>query len=223
MGNYYSYMRISTKEERQKQSYARQEKALRAYADTNGFEYLLEFKDDVSGATFQRKNWERLEKILQENDTVVFKDISRFTRQSHDGYIKYMELMQRGIRLVFLDNPTVSTDYIKDLTRVSESQDLITKTALEGIIKLLIIVELDRVEKERQVFIQRVKQGIEASDKRSGRVPGTLEKMSEELEKDIRMFLMDRTIKQIDLMRKHNISRNTLKKYIRVLGGEKND
>lgn len=223
MGNYYSYMRISTKEERQKQSYARQEKALRAYADTNGFEYLLEFKDDVSGATFQRKNWERLEKILQENDTVVFKDISRFTRQSHDGYIKYMELMQRGICLVFLDNPTVSTDYIKDLTRVSESQDLITKTALEGIIKLLIIVELDRVEKERQVFIQRVKQGIEASDKRSGRVPGTLEKMSEELEKDIRMFLMDRTIKQIDLMRKHNISRNTLKKYIRVLGGEKND
>lgn len=223
MGNYYSYMRISTKEERQKQSYARQEKALRAYADTNGFEYLLEFKDDVSGATFQRKNWERLEKILQENDTVVFKDISRFTRQSHDGYIKYMELMQRGIRLVFLDNPTVSTDYIKDLTRVSESQDLITKTALEGIIKLLIIVELDRVEKERQVFIQRVKQGIEASDKRSGRVPGTLEKMSEELEKDIRMFLMDRTIKQIDLMRKHNISRNTLKKYIRVLGSEKND
>lgn len=223
MGNYYSYMRISTKEERQKQSYARQERSLRAYADTMGIEYLIEFKDDMSGATFKRKNWERLEKILQENDTVVFKDISRFTRQSQEGYSKYMELMQRGINLIFLDNPTVSTDYIKDLTRVSESQDLVTRTALEGTIKLLLIVELDRVEKERQIFIQRVRQGIQASSKRSGRVPGTLEKMSEELEEDIRKFLADRSIKQIDLMRKHNISRNTLKKYIRVLEVEKND
>ena len=38
--------------------------------------------------------------------------------------------------------------------------------------------------------------------------------MSPELEADIKKFLSDRKIKQIDLMKKHNISRNTLKKYI---------
>lgn len=38
--------------------------------------------------------------------------------------------------------------------------------------------------------------------------------MSPELEKDIKKFLTDRSIKQIDLMNKYNISRNTLKKYI---------
>lgn len=223
MGNYYSYMRISTKEERNKQSYARQEKSLKAYADTMGIEYLIEFKDDVSGATFKRKNWQKLEKLLQSGDTVVFKEISRFTRQANEGYEKYMELMHKGINLVFLDNPTVSTDYIKDLTRVSESQDLVTKTALEGTIKLLLIVELDRVQKEREIFIQRVKQGIQASNKKSGRVPGTLEKMSDELEEDIKLFINDRSIKQVDLMRKHNISRNTLKKYVRTLEGKEND
>ena len=46
------------------------------------------------------------------------------------------------------------------------------------------------------------------------KIPGQLDKMSPELEADIKKFLSDRKIKQIDLMKKHNISRNTLKKYI---------
>lgn len=38
--------------------------------------------------------------------------------------------------------------------------------------------------------------------------------MTDALKEDIQLFLNDRTIKQIDLMKKHNLSRNTLKKYI---------
>lgn len=223
MGNYYSYMRISTKEERNKQSYARQEKALKNYAEQNNFEYLVEFQDDESGATFERTNWKRLEKLVQSQDTIVFKDISRFTRQANEGYNKYMELMNAGINLVFLDNPTVSTDYIKDLTKVAQTQDLVTKTALEGTIKLLLIVELDRVQKEREIFIQRVKQGIAASDKVSGRKQGQLDKLTNDIRTDIEKFLVDRTVKQIDLMQKHNISRNTLKKYIKIIQEEKDN
>ena len=41
--------------------------------------------------------------------------------------------------------------------------------------------------------------------------------MSDKLRDDIREFLSDRSIKQIDLMNKHNISRNTLKKYITIV------
>ena len=128
-----------------------------------------------------------------------------------------MELLDKGVNLVFLDNPTVSSDYIKQLTNIANRQELVTKTALEGTIKLLLIVELDRVQKEREIFIQRIKQGIEASDKKSGRKKGQLDKMSEELEEDIKKFISDRSIKQVDLMRKHNISRNTLKKYVEIL------
>ena len=44
--------------------------------------------------------------------------------------------------------------------------------------------------------------------------------MSDELKADIKAFISDRSIKQIDLMNKHNISRNTLKKYIEVVKRE---
>ena len=45
--------------------------------------------------------------------------------------------------------------------------------------------------------------------------------MSDELKADIQLFIKDRSIKQIDLMQKHNISRNTLKKYIEIVKNEK--
>lgn len=76
------------------------------------------------------------------------------------------------------------------------------------------MVELDRVEQERLITVKRIKDGIKASEKKSGRKTGQLDKMTDELRTDIELFLKDRTIKQADLMRKHNISRNTLKKYI---------
>lgn len=142
-------MRISTKEERALQKYTRQEKSLDTYAKSNEIEYLLSFKDDASGSSFSRPQWKKLEKLLQVGDTVVFKDISRFTRQAKEGYEKYMELMNKGVTLIFIDNPTVSTDYIKSMMNIAEQQDLVTKTALESTIKLLLIVELDRVQKER--------------------------------------------------------------------------
>lgn len=220
MANTYNYQRISTKEERAKQKFDRQEKSLEAYAKANGIEYLLSFKDDATGATFERGQWQKLESIVQTGDTIVFKDISRFTREAENGYKKYMELMNKGVNLVFIDNPTISTDYIKSMMHVAEQQDLVAKTALESTIKLLIIVELDRVQKEREIFVKRVKDGIKASPKKSGRKHNQLDKMTDELEADIKEFLKDRSIKQVDLMKKHNISRNTLKKYVEIVKGE---
>ena len=219
MGNVYFYMRISTKESTDKQSYNRQYKSLCAYAKDNnlrfGDRYI--YKDDTTGATFNRAEWLELEGNLKAGDTIVFKEISRFTRQAEQGYLKYMELMQNNINLVFLDNPTVSTDYIKNLTNIANTQNLVTKVALENTIKLLLIVELDRVQQEREIIVKRIKQGIKASSKKQGRKVGQLDKITDELKSDINLFLQDRNIKQVDLMKKHNISRNTLKKYIGII------
>ena len=88
--------------------------------------------------------------LLQAGDTVVFKDLYRFTREAENGYKKYMEWLDRGINMVFLDNPTVSSDYIRQMMTTAEQQDIVTKTAMESIIKLLIIVELDRGEVWRE-------------------------------------------------------------------------
>lgn len=218
MDNFFSYKRISTKEERGLQKYNRQEAALNKYATENGIEFVAEFQEDVSGKSFDnRKEWSRLEKLVQPGDTIVFKDISRFTREANNGYNKYMELLERGVELVFIDNQTVSTAYIKQLLNVAEQQNIVARTSLESTVKLLIIVELDRVEQERLILINRIKNGISASEKQQGRKPGQLDKMTAELEADIKAFLGDRSIKQIDLMEKHKISRNTLKKYIELV------
>lgn len=215
MANAYAYMRISTKEERAKQKYSRQEASLARYAKDHGIEYVFQFKEDVSGKNFtDRAEWQRLEKIVQPQDTIVFKDISRFTREAEAGYVKYMSLMDKGVRLVFIDNPTVSTDYIRELLRVAEQQDLVAKTSLQSTVKLLLIVELNRVEQERLIISKRTKDGMAASPNKAGRKPGQLDKMTDALKADIQVYLTDRSIKQVDLMQKHGISRNTLKKYI---------
>ena len=213
MGNIYSYMRISTDTE--KQSFNRQRKSLSRYAKDNNIEYLIEFSEEKSAKNFtDRPQFQKLDKILQKSDTVVFKDISRFTREAENGYKKYMEWLDRGITVVFIDNPTISSEYIKQMMDVAQSQDLVTRTAMEGVIKLLLIVELDRAEQQRLYISKAIKDGIAASNKKSGRKTGQLDKLSPELKDDIQKYLQDRTIKQIDLMKKHNISRNTLKKYI---------
>ncbi len=52
-----------------------------------------------------------------------------------------MEWLNRGINVVFIDNPTVSSEYIKQMMDVAQAQDLVTRTAMEGVIKLLLIVD----------------------------------------------------------------------------------
>lgn len=213
----FAYMRISTKEERGKQRFTRQEQAIARWCKENDIDVPERriYKDDASGKSFERPSWKELESDVNEGDTIVFKDICRFTREYENGYMKYMELLDKGINLVFIDNPTIGTKYIKNMIGVAErQQNRIAKKSLQDTIELLILVELDRAEQEREITVKRIKDGIAASSKKSGRKTGQLDKMSPELEEDIKKFLTDRSIKQIDLMNKHNISRNTLKKYI---------
>lgn len=64
---YFSYMRISTKEERQKQKYARQQKALEQYARENNIIYSVSYMEDESGKSFEnRKEWQKLEALARE-------------------------------------------------------------------------------------------------------------------------------------------------------------
>lgn len=219
----YAYMRISTSEERNIQSFSRQEKAIQRYCKENHIDLDWSsrrvYRDDVSGATFDRPDWKKLMEDIQPGDTIIFKDVSRFTRDCDQGFKKYMDLMNSGVNLVFIDNQVISTSYIKNMMDIADQQDnRITKKSLKDTIELLIIVELDRVERERQITRQRILDGLEASSKKSGRKFGQLDKMTDELQSDIKKYLSDRSIKQIDLMKKHNISRNTLKKYIAIIG-----
>lgn len=218
--NEFAYMRISTKEERGLQKFSRQEKKVEAWRKENNVEFVFIGKDDASGKDFNRDDWKRIEKLAREGDRITFPDISRFTREAENGYEKYMELMNKGIELNFIDNPIVSTAYIKNLLKIAAEQDLIAKLCIEHTVKLLIMVELDRVEKERQITIKRITDGIAASDKKSGRATGSVDKLTDELKEDIKNYINDRSIKQIDLVKKHGISRNTFTKYVEIVKAE---
>lgn len=218
MGNYFAYMRVSTNQDRQ--SFARQEKALERYAKENNIEYLLVFREEKSAKDFGRPQFSKLEKLLQNGDTVVFKDLSRFTREAVNGYEKYVEWMSKGVNIVFLDNPTVSTDYIAALTSTAAEQDLITRTAMEGVIKLLLIVELDRAEQQRKYIVKAIKDGMAASGKKSGRTAGKLDKMTDTLRDDLMAYLADKNAKLAPILRKHKISRNTGVKYAEIVKAE---
>lgn len=222
MGNYFGYMRISTQEERGLQRFTRQEKALSRYQEESVVQLLMTFKDDCSGATFNRPQWKALEQILQPGDTVVFKDVSRFTRDAAEGFAKYWELYQKGVNLVFLDNSTISTDYVAQMFDAAKSsKNRITSKAIENTVELLVLVELDRCETERRQIAKRIADGMAASSKRPGRPAGKLDKLTPELEADLHRYMNDRNIKQIDILEKHQISRNTFKKYLRLLSEDK--
>lgn len=219
----FAYMRISTKEERGKQKFTRQEQAIERWCRENNIEIPERriYRDDASGKSFERPSWKELIQDIQIGDTIVFKDICRFTREYENGFKEYMKLLDKGINLVFLDNPTISTEYIKNMMGVAErQQNRIANKSLKDTIELLILVELDRAEQEREITVKRIKDGIAASNKKSGRKTGQLDKMTPELKADIQKFLVDRSIKQVDLMNKYHISRNTLKKYITIVSSK---
>lgn len=222
MGRFFGYLRISTKEERRKQKFTRQEHAIKRWCTENNEEIPERrmYRDDASGKSFDRVSWKELEQDVQAGDTIVFKDICRFTRERDNGYKKYMELLSRGIELIFIDNPTLNTAYIKAMQQSADRmkhENIIGGMTLEFVIRLLLVTELDKAEKERETTVKRIKDGIAASDKKSGRKAGNLDKLSPELESDIKMYLVNRSVKQIDLINRYNISRNTLKKYIKYV------
>ncbi len=217
MGRTFAYMRISTEEERKKQKYTRQEYAIARWAKEHRIDIpdRKVYKDDKSGKSFERPQWQELESDLQPGDTVVMKDITRFSREYENGFQKYMELLDKDISLVFIDNPTISTDYIRSMIAMAEKQDSrIARKSLEDTIELLILVELDRAEQERLTLSKRTKDSLAASPNKSGRKTGQVDKLTPALRDDIVKYLHDRSITQMALINKHKICRNTLCKYI---------
>lgn len=219
MGNTFGYMRISTKEADGKQSFKRQEVALSRYEQETGKKFLAVLRDDASGKSFDRPEWQKLEQLAHPGDTIVAKSIDRMTRQAEDGYRKYMELLNRGVRLVFLDSPTLSTDYISAMMEKADSMGFLDKTIREMTVKLLLAVELDRAETERERISKRIREGIAASEKKPGRRTGALDKMTPELRDDLARYLA-RSLTGTAIMEKHGISRNTMKKYAETLRAE---
>ena len=160
----YAYCRVST----QRQDLQRQIDNIRkAYPDTD----ITFYRDKYTGATTDRPNWNKLHKLLQSGDTVIFDSVSRMSRNAAEGAALYEELYSRGVNLIFLNEPYCNTDTYKQSAEQSipttgnEIADIYIQATNQVIMilaKRQIQIAFEQAEKERKDICKRVKDGMQA-------------------------------------------------------------
>jgi len=180
MAKVYGYCRVST----QRQSLARQiENVTAQYPDA------VIYSDKWTGSTMERPNWQKLYKIVKPGDSIVFDSVSRMSRDADSGAALYFELYDKGVELIFLNEPLISTSVFS--TSVKNAVPM-TGTAVDAILQGVntflkelatqqIRIAFDQAEKERLDICKRVKDGMRAAkhkaaergeEKLYGAVPG---------------------------------------------------
>jgi len=101
-----AYIRVSTTN----QDIKRQSVKINEYCSSNNYELVEEIVDfGVSGATFERAGFKRLNEINLENaDIVVISELSRLSRKEDilDTLNAVNTIIVKGLKLLFLDNPS---------------------------------------------------------------------------------------------------------------------
>ncbi|ADN08224.1 recombinase family protein [Sulfurimonas autotrophica] len=169
------YIRVST----DKQDNQKQKHLILEYAHSNS----LKINDFIEVEISSRKS-EKLRKItelkdrLQKDDTLIVAELSRLGRNMMDVMNLIQELSDKGIKLIFIRQPELST--------FNSAHN-----------KLLLAIYSYFAESEREFISMRTKQGLaaaKASGKKLGRKPGQkvkskydpyLEKIKEMLLKDV--------------------------------------
>lgn len=162
MSTIYGYCRISTK----KQSIDRQIRNI-----NNEYQDAVIIKEAFTGKTLSRPLWNKLFKAVKEGDTIVFDSVSRMSRNADEGVKTYFELLDRGVRLIFLKEHYIDTDTYCENTKdrielIGTDEDEIFKGINNYFRKLAvkqIRIAFDQAQKELDDLHQRTKEGIDTA------------------------------------------------------------
>ena len=219
----YGYARIS----KPKQSIERQIRNIKAvYPDA------IIVPEIFTRTRIDRKEWQKLMKIVKEGDTIIFDSVSRMSGDAVDGFAAYEELYGRGVSLVFLKEPHINTDtYKKALENNVQLTGSSVDYILEGVNKYLMALAKEQIrlafeqsEKEVKDLQQRTKEGVETArlnGKQIGRRQDAkiITKKSRE-EKDIIMKHskdFNGSLNDLEVMQLTGLAKNTYYKYKREL------
>ena len=110
MGKLYAYARVSSQSQRL-------DRQIRNVLNYLGEDRVLTklFKEKYTGTKLDRPEFQKLLKILKPGDTVIFDSVSRMSRNAEEGFQLYMELLEMGINLEFINEPHINTDYYKKM------------------------------------------------------------------------------------------------------------
>ena len=158
----YGYCRISTP----KQSIDRQIRNIKgSYPDA------VILQEAYTGTKLDRPVWTKLCSLLKSGDVIVFDSVSRMSRDAEEGFKVYEDLYNKGIELVFLKEPHISTETYR---KAMESSIPLTGTTvdyiLEGVNRYLLSLAKEQIrlafeqaEKEVMDLRQRTREGIETA------------------------------------------------------------
>lgn len=194
----YGYARCSTNESKQDINRQRMElKNLGVKEDNIFFEYESGTKDD-------RKELNRLMKIVKAGDSITSLEVSRLTRSTQKLCEIIKEVQERQIKLVIAGSITIDCSPGKELDAISKGMML-----MWGVF----------AELERDIITERIKSGMRnAKEKgvRLGRPQMTMETLPYNFLKYYPMFQKG-SINLSELSRLSGISRPTIYKYLSIV------
>ena len=226
----YGYARISTK----KQSLQRQINNIEAYNKD-----AIIYEEEFTGRKVEgRKEFQKLLKKVKANDTIIFDSVSRMSRNADEGIKLYMDLFDRGVNLIFLNEMHINTDTYKNaLGNGIQLTGTDVDDILEGVNKYMkklatnqIRIAFEQSQKEVDDLSIRTSKGIEAKRKEAkknnkefkiGREAGAkvTTKKSIEAKKEIQRLSKDfnGSNKDKEVIEILKINRNTYYKYKKEL------
>ena len=197
-------------------------------------------KEFYTGTTQSRPQWEKLMNKLQPGDTIIFDSVSRMSRNAEEGFKDYKTLYEKGINLVFINEPLINTSVFEssktNLLKITvETGNAAVDDYFRGNITLINNLLMSLAEEQiKSAFAQsekevndlhtRISQGMRESKRNGTKIgleKGTVlvTKKSVECKEIIMKHSKDfnGTLEDTDVMKLCGISRNSYYKYKREL------
>ena len=226
----YGYVRVSTV----KQSIERQIKNIKdQYPDA------VIVTDEYTGTKLDRPGWTKLYKAVKPGDTIVFDEVSRMSRDADEGFAVYEDLYRRGVNLIFIKEPHISTSVYRQQAE-NQIQKIQIQTGKEAIDKCLsgimdavsgLIMDLareqirlafDQAEKEVEYLHQRTREGLREVREKNERL--ILEYGSEEEARKSPEWKQQGQVKGSKLTTKKSVAaKELIRKHSKDFGGSLED
>lgn len=216
----YGYARVS----RPTQSIDRQiRNIIKAYPDA-----VIE-TEAWTGTTMLRPKWKELCRKVREGDLIVFDSVSRMSRDAEEGFKTYEEMFERGIDLIFLKEPHISTTTYRSVLqnqKIAMTGDKVDYI-IEGINRYLMELAKEQIrlafvqsEKEVKDLHQRTSEGMKTAKlkgKRIGLSKGAVLNVKKKAPAKERIIELSRyfrgSLTDRDVMKLVGLSPNTYYKY----------
>ncbi len=186
------------------------------------------FQEAFTGTKIDRPVWNKLSRMAKEGDTLIFDSVSRMSRNADEGVETYFELLDKGVKLIFLKEHYIDTEVyqenIKDRIELTGSDEDEIFKGINNYFRRLAIrqirIAFEQAQKEVDDLHQRTREGIETArlnGKQIGRKEGTrlVTKKSIEAKKIIvkRSKDFNGECSDPEVMKLTGLARNTYYKY----------